>query len=104
MSAGVIAWCVLLVICFVVVLVACVVISSSLAFFSEEASKVASKLDDAPQLRSIVEQTARFASSFIWMIFMLLVLTLGVCLVVLWIESLVVRWAEGLRRTEPTLV
>jgi len=86
-----VAWVALLSICFAVVVGAYLVISSSLAFFSEEASKVASKLDDAPQLRSIVEQTARFASSFIWMIFMLLVLTLGVCLAVLWIESLVVR-------------
>jgi len=52
LSARAIAWCVLLVICFVVVLVACVVISSSLAFFSGKASEVASQLGDAPRLRS----------------------------------------------------
>jgi hypothetical protein len=86
-----VAWIALLSICFVVVLGACVTIFSSLSFFNEEASKVAGQLGDAPQLRSAVESALRFCSSFIWTIFALLILTLGVCLAVLWLEDLATR-------------
>ena len=91
MSARLVAWVALLAITTAVILVAYVVVSSSLAYVESEASKLAPQLGDAPQLRSVVEQTLRFCSSLVWTVFMLLVLTLGVCLVVLWIESLVVR-------------
>jgi hypothetical protein len=90
-SARAVAWVALLSVIAVVVFGAYFAISSSLAFFNEEASKVAGQLSDAPQLRSVVEQTVRFCSSFIWMVFVLLALTLGVCLVVLWLESLATR-------------
>jgi pantoate kinase len=67
------------------------VISSSMAFFEAEASKVASQLDNAPQLRSIMEQTARFASSFVLMVFGLLLLALAISSVVLWLEDVACR-------------
>jgi hypothetical protein len=91
LSAKAIAWVALLSICFVVVVGAYLVVSSSLAFFNEEASRLGEKLDNAPQLRSIVEQTVRFASSFVWTVFALLVVALFVSLVVLWLESLASR-------------
>jgi Ca2+/Na+ antiporter len=87
----VVAWCVLLVVCFVVALAAYVVVSSSLSFFESEASKLAPKLDSAPQLRSIMESTLRFCSSFVWTVFALLLLALAISLLVLWIESLASR-------------
>jgi hypothetical protein len=90
-SARVVAWVVLLAVATAVVLGAYCIISSSLAFFQGEASKVVGQLGDAPQLRSAVESALRFCSSFIWTVFMLLILTLGVCLVVLWLESLATR-------------
>jgi hypothetical protein len=75
----------------VVVVGAHLIISSSMAFFQSEASEVASQLGDAPQLRSVVEQTVRFASSFVWTAFALLVVALFVSLAVLWLESLASR-------------
>jgi len=77
--------------CLAVILGAYCIISSCLAFFQGEASKVASRLDSAPQLRSAVESTLHFASSFIWTTFALLLLALAVSLIVLWIESSIVR-------------
>jgi hypothetical protein len=91
LSARVVAWVALLSVIAVVVVGAYCIISSSLTFFQGEASKVVGQLGDAPQLRSAVEGALRFATSFIWMVFMLLILTLGVCLVVLWLESLATR-------------
>ena len=91
MGARAIAWAVLLAVTTAVVLVACVIISSSLSFFNEEAFKVTSKLDNAPQLRSVVEQTLRFVKSFIWTIFILLVVALIVSLLVLWLEDVASR-------------
>jgi energy-coupling factor transporter transmembrane protein EcfT len=91
LSARVVAWVALLSICFVVVVGAYCIISSSLTFFQGEASKVVGQLGDAPQLRSAVEDALRFATSFIWMVFMLLILTLMTSLLILLLESLIVR-------------
>ena len=91
MSAKIIAWVALLSVIVVVVLAAYCIISSSLAFFQSEASRVASQLDDAPQLRSVVELTVRFASSFVWTVFALLVVALFVSLAVLWLEDVATR-------------
>lgn len=91
MSARLVAWVALLAITTAVILVAYVVISSSLGFFESEVSKLAPKLDSAPQLRSVVEDAVRFCSSFVWITFLLLLLALGVCLVVLWLEDLACR-------------
>jgi hypothetical protein len=82
---------VLLTTCLAVVLVAHCVISSSLAFFQSEASKVVGQLGDAPQLRSVAEGALRFASSFVWTAFVLLVVALFVSLAVLWLEGLASR-------------
>jgi hypothetical protein len=90
-SAKAVAWVALLSVIAVVVVGAYLVVSSSVAFFNEEASKVASQLGNAPQLRSVVEQVVRFCSSFIWTVFVLLILTLVASLLILWLESLVVR-------------
>jgi len=86
-----VVWFALLLLIAVVVLVAYCVISSSLAFFQSEASKVVGQLDNAPQLRSAVESTLHFASSFMWMVFVLLLLALAVSLIVLWVEDLASR-------------
>jgi hypothetical protein len=91
LSARLVAWVALLATCFVVVLAAYYAISSSLAFFQSEASKVASQLGNAPQLRNVVEGALQFTTSFIWTVFMLLALTLVASLLILWLESLVVR-------------
>jgi ABC-type Na+ efflux pump permease subunit len=90
-SAKAIAWVALLSIVAVVVVGAFLAISSTLSFFNEEASKVASQLDNAPQLRSVVEQTLRFCSSFVWTIFALLLVALGISLLVLRVEDLASR-------------
>jgi len=78
---------VLLALCFTVVLGAYLIISSCLSFFQGEASKAVGQLDNAPQLRSVVEQALRFCSSFVWTVFAMLLLALGVSLVALWVES-----------------
>jgi hypothetical protein len=82
---------VLLATCLTVVLGAYVVVSSSLNFFESEVSKLAPKLDNAPQLRSVVEDALQFTTSFVWMTFGLLLLALAVSLIVLFIESLASR-------------
>ena len=91
MIARAIAWIALLAVATAVVLGAYLATSSSLAFFNEKASEVASQLDSAPQLRSVVEQALRFCSSFTWMTFALLVVALFVSLATLWLKDLASR-------------
>ena len=91
LGARAIAWCVLLATCLTVVLVAYCIVSSTLSFFQGEASEVASQLGDAPQLRSAVESALRFASSFVWTAFALLLLALTTSLAVLFIEDVASR-------------
>jgi flagellar basal body-associated protein FliL len=91
LSARLVAWCALIAICLVIVLGAYFVMSSSLSFFESEASKVASKPEGAPQLRSAVEQALQFTTSFTWTVFALLAVALVVSLAALWLESLASR-------------
>jgi len=95
MGAKAIAWCALIMISIIVVAALYFVMSSGIAFFEHEAKEAVGRLRGeelkAPWLEAVVEQTLRFVKSFIWTIFILLVVALIVSLLVLWLEDVACR-------------
>ena len=95
MGARAIAWCTLIMISLIIVTALYFVTSSGIAFFEHEAKEAVGRLRSAelkaPWLEAVVEQTLRFVKSFIWTIFILLVVALIVSLLVLWLEDVASR-------------